>query len=123
MSAEAMKKVLVVMRHAPYGTFYAFEGLQTLLIMGAYELDLGVAFVDDGVYVITRNQNPKALQVKQVAQTFPALPDFEVHRFYVLEDSLKERGLTLDDLVIQPQVIDRAALAALFEEHAAVLPF
>jgi len=120
---ESMKKILVMMRHAPYGAFYAFEGLQTLLIMGAYEMDLGVAFVDDGVYVITKSQNPKELQVKQVAQTFPALPDFDIARFYVLGDSLAERGLTLDDLVIQPELIDRATLGALLETHSAVLPF
>ncbi|MFQ5408060.1 MAG: sulfurtransferase complex subunit TusC [Anaerolineales bacterium] len=120
---DSPKKLLVLMRHAPYGAFYSFEGLQTLLIMGAYELDTGVAFVDDGVFAITRGQNPKALGVKQVAQTFPALPDFEVNRMYVHAESLAERGLTLDDLVVQPEVVDAAGLAALLEEQAAILPF
>ena len=118
-----MKKLLILMRRAPYGGFYSFEGLQAILIMPAYELDTGVAFVDDGVYVITKGQNTRALGVKQVAQTFPALADFDITRIYVHGESLAERGLTLDDLVIQPEVVDTAGLAALFEEQAAILPF
>lgn len=117
------KKMLVMMRRAPYGAFYSYEGLQTILVMGAYELDIGVAFVDDGVYVITKGQDPSALGVKQVSQTFPALADFDITRIYVHGESLAERGLTLDDLVIQPEVVNTARLAALFEEHAAILPF
>jgi len=118
-----MKKLLILMRRAPYGAFYSFEGLQAILIMPAYELDTGVAFVDDGVYVITKGQNTRALGIKQVAQTFPALADFDITRIFVHGESLAERGLTLDDLVIQPEVVDSAGLAALFENHAAILPF
>lgn len=120
---DSRKKLLILMRHAPYGAFYSFEGLQTMLIMSAYELDTGVVFVDDGVYVITKEQDTRALGVKQVAQTFPALPDFEVNRMYIHDESLSKRGLTLDDLVIKPEVIDKSGLAALFEEHATILPF
>ena len=117
------KKVLVLMRRAPYGSFYSYEGLQTMLIMGAYEINVSVAFVDDGVYVITKGQDTEALGVKQVAKTFPALPDFDVETFYIHKDSLEERGLTLDDLVIQPQVLDTAEMARVLEEQDVVLPF
>lgn len=117
------KRILVLMRKAPYGTFYSYEGLQTMLIMGAYELDVSVAFVDDGVYVITKGQDTEGLGVKQVARTFPALPDFDVETFYIHKESLEERGLTLDDLVIQPEVLDTAAMARVLEEQDVILPF
>ncbi len=117
------KKILVLMRKAPYGTFYSYEGLQTILIMGAYEIDVSIAFVDDGVYVITKGQDTEALGVRQVARTFPALPDFNVETFYIHKESLEERGLTLDDLVIQPEVLDTAGMARVLEDQGVILPF
>lgn len=121
------KKVLVLMRRAPYGALYNWEGLQTLLIMGAYKMqgliDVAVAFVDDGVFAIAAGQDPGGIGMKPVAKTYPALPDFEVDRFYADEGSLAERSLTLDDLVIKPELLDPTAMAALLAEQDAVLPF
>lgn len=121
------KKVLVLMRKAPYGSLYNWEGLQVLLIMGAYQMqgviEIAVAFVDDGVFAIARGQDSSLLGVKPSAKTYPALPDFDIERFYVDEQSLAERNLTLDDLVIKAELLDRVGMARLLEEQDAVLPF
>lgn len=126
-AAGPPKKVLVLLRKAPYGSLYTWEGLQTLLIMGAYQMhgaiQVGVAFVDDGVFAIAKGQDPAALGVKPLGKTFPALPDFDIERFYADERSLADRSLTLDDLVIKPEVLDAATMARLLDEQDAVLPF
>jgi tRNA 2-thiouridine synthesizing protein C len=118
-----VKKVLVLMRKAPYGSFYTFEGLQTMLVMGAYDIEIGVAFLDDGVYAIAKGQDPSLLDIKPLGRTFPALPDFNVERFYICQDSLQDRGLGVEDLVIAPEVLDRAAMGRLIAEQDTVLPF
>ncbi|NOZ06652.1 MAG: sulfurtransferase complex subunit TusC [Chloroflexi bacterium] len=117
------KKVMVLMRRAPYGTFYIFEGLQTMLVMGAYELDISLAFADDGVYAVTDGQDPSALQMKPLARTFRALPDFDIDQIYIHKDSLEERGLTLDDLVVEPEVLTSEELAQVIANQDVVLPF
>lgn len=121
------KKVLVLMRKAPYGSLYNWEGLQTLLIMGAYQMqgaiEIAVAFVDDGVFAIARGQDPSLLGVKALSKTYPALPDFDIERFYVDAQSLADRNLTLDDLVITTEPLDGAGMARLLEAQDAVLPF
>ena len=118
-----MRKVLVLMRKAPYGSFYTFEGLQTMLVMGAYEIEIGVAFLDDGVYAIVKGQDPSLLDIKPLGRTFPALPDFNVEKFYVCRESLAERGLSIEDLVIAPEILDRSAMGQLIAGQDAVLPF
>ena len=45
-----IKKFMYVNRTAPYGTIYAWESLEVVLIGAAFEQDVSVAFVDDGVY-------------------------------------------------------------------------
>jgi len=114
---------MVLMRRAPYGTFYTFEGLQTMLVMGAYELNISLAFADDGVYAVTDGQDPSALEMKPLARTFRALPDFDIDQIYVHKDSLEERGLTLDDLVIEPEVLTSEELAQIIANQDVVFPF
>jgi sulfur relay (sulfurtransferase) DsrF/TusC family protein len=51
------------------------------------------------------------------------LPDFGVTKFYVHEQSLSERGLTSDDLVMDVEILDDAGAARVLESSGIVLPF
>ena len=53
----ATKKFLYVNRKAPHGTVYALESLEVVLIGAAFEQDVSLAFVDDGVYQLMQNQD------------------------------------------------------------------
>ena len=93
-----IKKFLYVNRRAPYGTIYALESLEVVLIGAAFDQDVSLAFLDDGVFQLTKGQNTDALGVKNFSPTFRALGDYDVTKFYVERESLEERGLTADDL-------------------------
>lgn len=96
--AEDIKKLMYVNRRAPYGTIYAWESLEVVLIGAAFDQDVSLAFVDDGVYQLTKGQNTEAADMKNFSPTYSALGDYEVTKIYVEKESLEERGLTLDDL-------------------------
>jgi len=93
-----IKKFLYVNRRAPYGTIYAWESLEVVLIGAAFEQDVSLAFLDDGVYQLTKDQDTKGIGMKNFSPTYSALGDYEVTKIYVEKESLEERGLTLDDL-------------------------
>ncbi|QFY89770.1 sulfurtransferase complex subunit TusC [Magnetovirga frankeli] len=95
---SATKKFMYVNRKAPYGTIYAWEALEVVLIGAAFEQDVSLAFIDDGVYQLTKGQDTKGLEMKNFSPTYSALGDYEVNKIYVEKESLEERGLTLDDL-------------------------
>jgi tRNA 2-thiouridine synthesizing protein C len=86
-------------------------------------MDINVLFVDDGVYALVKGQNPEALDMKPLGDGFPMLPEFGVSKFYVHDQSLSERGLTLDDLVIDAEIVDNAGAAQIMQESGIVLPF
>ena len=92
------KKFLYVNRKAPYGTIYALESLEVVLIGAAFEQDVSLAFLDDGVFQLTKGQNTDAIGVKNFSPTFRALGDYEVTKLYVEKESLDERGLEPSDL-------------------------
>lgn len=96
--SEVIKKFLYVNRKAPYGTIYAQEALEVVLIGAAFDQDVSMAFLDDGVFQLTKGQDTKETGLKNFSPTFRALGDYEVTKLYVEQESLDERGLTLDDL-------------------------
>ena len=93
------KKFLYLNRRAPYGTIYAWESLEVVLIGAAFEQDVSLAFVDDGVYQIKKGQDTSGIDMKNFSATFSALGDYEVTKLYVEKESLEERGLTVEDLM------------------------
>jgi tRNA 2-thiouridine synthesizing protein C len=93
------KKFLYVNRKAPYGTIYALESLEVVLIGAAFEQDVALAFIDDGVFQLTKGQDTTGIGVKNFSPTYKALGDYDVNKIYVEKESLEARGLTLDDLM------------------------
>ena len=94
----SVKKFMYINRKAPYGTVYALESLEVVLIGAAFDQDVSLAFIGDGVYQLTKGQNTEAIGQKNFSPTYSALGDYDVNKIYVEKESLEERGLTLDDL-------------------------
>jgi tRNA 2-thiouridine synthesizing protein C len=92
------KKFVYVNRKAPYGTVYALESLEVVLIGAAFEQEVQLLFIDDGVFQLTKGQSTEGVGMKNFSKTYAALGDYEVNQIYVDEQSLKDRGLTMDDL-------------------------
>jgi tRNA 2-thiouridine synthesizing protein C len=92
------KKFMYINRKAPYGTIYAWESLEVVLIGAAFEQDVSLAFMDDGVFQLTKGQDTTGIGMKNFSPTYAALGDYEVTKIYVEKESLEERGLTLQDL-------------------------
>ncbi len=97
--SEGVKKFLYVNRKAPHGTIYALEALEVVLIGAAFEQDVELAFLDDGVFQLVKGWDTKELGSKNFAPTYMALGDFEVTKVFVEKESLDERGLSEDDLM------------------------
>ena len=94
-----IKKFLYVNRKAPYGTIYAWESLEVVLIGAAFDQDVMLAFVDDGVYQIAKGTDTTGIEMKNFSPTYTALGDYDVKKIYVEKESLEKRGLTVDDLL------------------------
>lgn len=131
------KKFMYLNRKAPYGTVYALESLEVVLIGAAFDQDVSLAFIDDGVYQLTKAQNTDGIGMKNFSPTYRALGDYDVNQIYVDSASLEERGLTLDDLLPltyededddwaeKPsiRVVDSRELAELMDQQDVILSF
>jgi len=117
------KRFLYVNRRAPYGSIYALESLEVVLIGAAFEQDVSLAFLGDGVYQLAKGQDTKGLEVKNFSPTFRALEDYDVTKLYVEKEALEARGLTAADLVVPVEVVDAARMAEIMEAQDVILSF
>ena len=118
-----VKKFMFVNRKAPYGTIYALEGLEVVLISAAFSQDVSMAFLDDGVYELVKGQQTKAIEMKNFSPTYRALDGYDVEKLYVERESMQARGLSEDDLIVDVEVLSSAEMAALMAEQDVVLSF
>ena len=118
---EIVKKIMHVMRQAPHGTIYTYEGLEMILIMAAYDQDISVAFIDDGVYALKKGQDTEGIEIKGFSKTFGALEGYDVEKLYVDQISLEERGLTENDLVVDVEVLSSAEIGKIMAKQDVVI--
>lgn len=118
-----VKKFMYVNRKAPYGTIYALESLEVVLIGAAFDQDVSLAFVDDGVYQLTKNQSTDGVGMKNFSPTYRALEMYDVEKLYVEKESLEARGLSEDELIVPVEVLDSAQMRDLMESQDVVLSF
>jgi tRNA 2-thiouridine synthesizing protein C len=116
-----IKKFMFVNRKAPYGTVYALEALEVVLISAAFEQDVSMAFVDDGVYQLVKGINTEATELKNFSKTYRALDGYDIEKLYVDQESLEARGLTEDDLLVDVTVMSSAELAAMMADQDVVI--
>ncbi|TCT18884.1 sulfurtransferase complex subunit TusC [Thiobaca trueperi] len=135
--SEIVKKFLYLNRRAPYGSIHAWEALEVVLIGAAFDQDVSVLFLDDGVCQLIKGQDTKGIGMKNFSPTYRTLGDYDIRKIYVDRVSLERRGLTPDDLIEiageDPEteeeienlveVIDRARVSALMNESDAIFSF
>ena len=135
--SEIIKNFMYLNRRAPYGTIYAWESLEVVLIGAAFDQQVSLMFADDGVYQLVKGSDTSTSEMKNFTPTYRTLGDYGVRHMYVDKASLEERGLTQDDLVEVAwedweteeevenivEVVDAAQAATLLSESDVVFSF
>ena len=116
-----VKRFMYVNRRAPYGTIYALECLEVVLITAAFEQFESLVFVDDGVYQLKKDQDTTGIGMKNFSKTYRALDDYDVERIYVEKESLESRGLTADDLIIPVEILTTDKLREIMAQQDVVI--
>ncbi|WP_394558176.1 sulfurtransferase complex subunit TusC [Aquipseudomonas alcaligenes] len=116
-----MKSMLIISRQAPWAGPGAREALDIVLAGGAFDLPLGLLFLDDGVFQLVAGQQASALQQKDLTANLQALPLFGVEELFVSARSLTERGLSDAQLILPAEKLDDTSLTQLLDRFDQVV--
>jgi tRNA 2-thiouridine synthesizing protein C len=117
------RTIAFVTRHAPHGSVFAQEALEVVLLGAAFDQRVRLVFMDDGIFQIKKGQDTSALEVKNFARAFNALPMYELDRIVVERESMQARGLNPDDLAIDVEVLDAMEIACMLDDSDLLLGF
>ena len=94
-----MKKIGIIHQTSAFNTSHGKEALDLAMVMSAFEQDITVLFIGDGVFQVMRGQSPEAIQAKDYLSTIQALPFYDVEKLFVCEHSLHSRHLNTEQLI------------------------
>jgi tRNA 2-thiouridine synthesizing protein C len=115
------KRFLFLNRHPPHNGGYAAEMLDIALIAASFDQQVHLAFLDDGVFQLVRGQRPDAIGRRDFAAQFFDLAEYDIDQVWVERESLDERGLSEEALMIPATVVPRTELVALMSEADVVI--
>jgi tRNA 2-thiouridine synthesizing protein C len=117
------KSILVIQRTAPYGSSLGREGLDYVLTSAAYDQNISLLFLGDGVFQLLKNQQSKNIELKSQLSALEVLPMYDIEKLYITEEDLSERNLTQGQLGIKVNIIKRADVHSLIEQQNHVVGF
>jgi len=91
-----VRKILLVIKSAPYGSGGAAEGFRIATAMIAMDVLPQILFIDDGVHCLVRNQTPEAAGLTSFGERLRTLADLV--GLYAVSDSMRQRKLKQSDL-------------------------
>ena len=107
-----MKSFLFVMQMPAYSSIKVQEVLDVVLITAAFDQKVSVLLLDDAVFHLKKNQQGQLLANKDLSAVYRSLELYDVETLYVEQESLAERGLSVDDLLLPTQLINRTEIAS-----------
>ncbi len=118
------KKILLVSRHAPYGSSLAREAIDAALAAAIYDQDLSILFMDDGIFQLLKNQNAQEIQQKDIGSVLSALTYYDIEKIYLHKESLAQRQITLNELIIEDLYeLNNTEVASLLNQQDQILSF
>jgi len=115
------RSMLIISRQAPWAGPSAREALDIVLAGGAFELPLGLLFLDDGVFQLTKAQQAASLEQKDLSANLQALPLFGIDSLFVARRSLAERNLDESSLALPVEILDDTDLSTLINRYDHVI--
>lgn len=117
------KQILLVFRHAPYGSAIAREGLEAALACGAMGAKASLLYINDGVWQLLTSQQSDAINYKNQAAMTAALPLYGIEDIWIDQDSLDQRGIDGKEIEDFGKVACRAQVQELLSGSAPILSF
>ncbi len=123
LETGVIKKFLFINRRAPHGTIYAHEALEVVLIGAAFDQDVSLAFIDDGVFQLKKTQDTADIYTKNFSKIYSALEMYDVEKLFVEKESLEKRGLKEENLSVDVKIIDSDEMKKLITNSEVILNF
>lgn len=99
------KKIGIINRCSAHGRSHAREALDLSLALSAFNESLSLFFIGDGVYQLLAKHQADLILQKDFQPMLQMLALYDVEQIYVCEQSLSQRNIAVEQLVIKTTLL------------------
>ncbi|MGX9462686.1 sulfurtransferase complex subunit TusC [Shewanella sp. A14] len=118
-----MKSLVIIFRHAPFGTTSTREGLDFAMLSASFEQQVSLVFTNEAILHLLAGQTPETAGSKDYISAFKALSLYDIDTVLVCEVSMTTLGLQPDDLSIPTTVVTSELITQTLQAADEVLVF
>ena len=123
MTTQDKKRMLVVIRHSPYGSSLAKASLDVVLAAAAFDQNIALLFLGDGVLQLIPRQESSALGKKNIGRQLASLPLYDIDSVYVDAEAAARYNIDLPTSPVDTQSISPGEIHQLMTEFDHILGF
>lgn len=111
------KKLLLIVRQAPYGSSLARAAIDAALAAAAFDQPVSLLFMGEGILQLLPDQDSSALGVKNLGKLLASLPLYDIDKVYVDAESMQRLGVAQSQLAMPAELLDDAGLRGLLDDN------
>lgn len=117
------RKLLLLIRHSPYGSSLARASLDVALAAAAFDQPVSLLFTGDGVLQLLPGQDSEALGVRNPGRLLASMPMYDIEQVYVDAEAAARYRVDLDDAPVAAVALGREDIRDLIDSHDHLLGF
>jgi tRNA 2-thiouridine synthesizing protein C len=117
------KRLLIVVRRAPYGSSLARTALDTALAAAAFDQPVNILFLGDGVLQLQAGQDTAALGLKNCGRLLASLPLYDIDKVYADAAAVERYCMLADSFPVPAELLDHHSMAELMANSDHLLGF
>jgi tRNA 2-thiouridine synthesizing protein C len=123
VTADKPKRVLLIIRHSPYGNSLARASLDVALAAAAFEQPVSLLFMGEGVLQLVPEQDSVQIGMKNLARILSSLPMYDIDSVYVDRAAADRYHLDLATAPLVVLPLDNQTMHQLMCQHDHLLGF
>lgn len=113
---------LFILKQSPYQSSLARESLDFALASAAFNQQVSLLFMDDGIYQLLQQQQSQVGK-KNIEKTLASLEMFDINNVYCSANCLKQRNIDTTSLSLDVKVADNGTIKTLIHSVDKVFSF
>ena len=114
-------KYLYLLRQSPYQGSLAREALDMVLATAAFDQEVQILFINDGVFQLCTGQQADKLEQKNIEKTLQAFGLYDINDIFYCQPSAQQRGLDSRALYSAARPIDAQQSQLLLQQADKVI--
>ena len=116
-----MNKLLCIVSASPFVGSQVVEHLEAAMVAAAFEMDVTVLFIDEGVNNLQPGQNGASYGLRAPGNMLAALSMYEIEKVFACADALAQYDLDPKEAICSVQPLDHSSQSALISQQDVVL--